>query len=100
MCKRVCFKAAAVNIIVLICMIGIAQATPSSTFWTPMTPDIQPYGVLHIGVDNYFSKEKTGGPYFRQHLAALQFSIFPDTFFARCNGHLRPAKNNYINSKS
>ena len=55
MCKRVCFKAAAVSIIVLICMIGIAQATPSSTFWTPMTPDIQPYGVLHIGVDNYFS---------------------------------------------
>ena len=92
MCKRVCFKAAAVNIIVLICMIGIAQATPSSTFWTPMTPDIQHYGVLHIGVDNYFSKEKTGGPYFRQHLAALQFSIFPDTFFARCKGDIWPAK--------
>ncbi len=29
-------------------------ATPSTTFWTPMTQDIQPYGVLHIGVDNYF----------------------------------------------
>ena len=47
--------AAAVNIIIFICMIGIAQATPSSTFWTPMTPDIQPYGVVHIGIDNYFS---------------------------------------------
>jgi hypothetical protein len=55
MCKRVYFKAAAVNIIMFVCMIGIAQATPSSTFWTPMTPDIQSYGVLHIGVDNYFN---------------------------------------------
>ncbi len=34
---------------------GLARATPSSTFWTPMTPDIQPYGVLHIGIDNYFT---------------------------------------------
>ena len=55
MYKHLCFKAAAVNIIIFICMIGIAQATPSSTFWTPMTPDIQSYGVAHIGVDNYFS---------------------------------------------
>jgi len=47
--------AAAVNIMMFICMIGIAQATPSTTFWTPMTPDIQPYGVVHIGIDNYFS---------------------------------------------
>ncbi len=31
-----------------------AFATPSTTFWTPMTQDIQPFGVLHIGVDNYF----------------------------------------------
>jgi hypothetical protein len=34
---------------------GRARATPSSTYWTPMTPDIQSYGVLHIGVDNYFT---------------------------------------------
>lgn len=31
-----------------------AFATPSTTFWTPMTQDIQPFGILHIGVDNYF----------------------------------------------
>ncbi len=36
-------------------MSGIAHATPSTTYWTPMTVDIQPYGVLHIGVDNYFT---------------------------------------------
>jgi hypothetical protein len=34
---------------------GAALATSSSTLWTPMTPDIQPYGVLHWGVDNYFT---------------------------------------------
>src|SRR5262245_12490411 len=32
-----------------------AWATPSSTFWTPMTLDMQPYGLLHVGVDNYFT---------------------------------------------
>lgn len=32
-----------------------AQATPSTTYWTPATTDIQPFGVLHIGVDNYFT---------------------------------------------
>jgi hypothetical protein len=39
----------------LVLFTGVAHATPSSTFWTPMTTDIQPYGVLHIGVDNYFT---------------------------------------------
>ena len=34
---------------------GTAQATSSSTMWTPMTLDIQPYGVYHLGVDNYFT---------------------------------------------
>lgn len=53
--KNKFINAVAINIIMLICMIGIAQATPSTTFWTPMTPDIQGYGVLHIGIDNYFS---------------------------------------------
>jgi hypothetical protein len=43
------------NFVLLVFLSGIAYATPSSTFWTPMTPDIQSYGVLHIGVDNYFS---------------------------------------------
>jgi len=43
---------------------GITYATPSTTYWTPMTMDIQPYGVLHIGVDNYFTvfrKAANGG---------------------------------------
>jgi hypothetical protein len=34
---------------------GAARATSSSTVWTPMTLDIQSYGVLHWGADNYFT---------------------------------------------
>ncbi len=35
-------------------------ATPSTTFWTPTVMDIQPFGVLHLGVDNFFSVLKNG----------------------------------------
>ena len=48
----------------LLFITGIAHATPSTTYWTPMTMDIQPYGVLHIGVDDYFTvfrKTSSGG---------------------------------------
>lgn len=31
-----------------------AWATPSTTYWTPCTIDIQAKGVTHLGVDNYF----------------------------------------------
>ena len=41
-------------VIALTLISGVAHATPSTTYWTPMTPDIQSYGVLHIGIDNYF----------------------------------------------
>lgn len=30
-----------------------AFSTPSTTYWTPCTIDIQPAGVTHLGVDNY-----------------------------------------------
>lgn len=49
------FRILTICIIALISMAGVAHATPSTTYWTPMTVDIQPYGVLHIGVDNYFT---------------------------------------------
>jgi hypothetical protein len=38
-----------------------AGATPSTTYWTPMTVDIQPYGVWHTGVDNYFTVLRKAG---------------------------------------
>ncbi|MBF0499237.1 MAG: hypothetical protein HQM09_03850 [Candidatus Riflebacteria bacterium] len=43
---------------------GRAEATPSSTLWTNMTPDIQGFDVLHLGIDNYFTvmrKTRDGG---------------------------------------
>jgi len=40
---------------------GISEthATPSTTYWTPATSDVQPYNVWHIGVDNYFRLSRT-----------------------------------------
>jgi hypothetical protein len=34
---------------------SMALATPSTTYWTPMTLDIQGYKTLHLGIDNYFT---------------------------------------------
>jgi hypothetical protein len=51
-------KLVLMNLVLLVLLSGIAQATPSTTFWTPMTPDIQSFGVLHLGVDNYFTVNK------------------------------------------
>ena len=39
---------------------GLGYATPSTTYWTPATTDIQPYRVLHIGIDDYFTVFKKG----------------------------------------
>lgn len=36
-----------------------AQATPSTTYWTPATSDVQAFNVWHIGVDNYFRLSRT-----------------------------------------
>jgi len=54
-----CTKARLVRgILILFLLIlwpGMAHSTPSTTYWTPMTLDIQSFGVVHLGVDNYFS---------------------------------------------
>lgn len=31
------------------------HATPSTTYWTTAVIDVQPYGVWHLGIDNYFT---------------------------------------------
>ncbi len=51
-------RALVVQAVAVAGLAGLAQATPSTTYWTPMTPDIQSYGVLHTGVDNYFTVNK------------------------------------------
>lgn len=58
------FRILGVSIVLLVLSAGISYATPSTTYWTPMTMDIQSYGILHIGVDNYFTvfkKAENGG---------------------------------------
>ena len=44
-----------------VCLVaaGTASATPSTTYWTPSTSDVQPFNVWHIGVDNYFRLYQT-----------------------------------------
>jgi hypothetical protein len=34
-----------------------ACATPSTTFWAPSTPFVQPFGVLHVTYDTYFGSK-------------------------------------------
>jgi len=57
--QRIIVKAAGALVVTL--ALGItgttrsAHATPSTTYWTPMTVDIQSFGVLHTGVDDYFT---------------------------------------------
>jgi len=49
-----------------------AHATPSTTYWTPSTSDIQAFNVWHIGVDNYFRLSRT-----TEELRNGQFDSFP-----------------------
>jgi hypothetical protein len=42
------------------CCSDLAYATPSTTFWTPCTTDVQPYGVWHITYDSYFTIGRKG----------------------------------------
>lgn len=40
-------------VLAILACISPVLATPSTTYWTPCTIDIQPAGLTHIGVDNY-----------------------------------------------
>jgi len=54
------FRRVTFSVLVLIFAVwGTASATPSTTYWTPATSDIQPFNVWHIGVDNYFRLYQT-----------------------------------------
>lgn len=63
----------------LLLLNGVAFATPSTTYWTPATTDIQPFGILHIGVDNYFTvfrKAKNGASSFGTDIG-LTMGVLP-----------------------
>lgn len=49
-----------VKILSILSFVGLfsaatAYATPSTTYWTTSVIDVQPYGVWHLGIDNYFT---------------------------------------------
>jgi hypothetical protein len=44
-----------VNFVLAATMAMNAHATPSTVLWTPATPYIQPYGLVHLTADNYFT---------------------------------------------
>ncbi len=44
-----------ISVLSIVMLAGALYATPSTTFWTPCTTYIQPFGVPHITYDNYFT---------------------------------------------
>jgi hypothetical protein len=61
--KRLVYAAVA-GVWLVVASVDYAWATPSSTFWTPCTIDMQPAGVTHLGIDNYWSGTSGAGPSF------------------------------------
>jgi hypothetical protein len=60
MTARMCRRMSIALPIVVLTLAAIrpqaARATPSTTFWAPSTPSVQPYGVLHMTYDTYFGR--------------------------------------------
>jgi len=52
--RLVCLLCAAAGL-TLTTLLAPAGSTPSTTFWTPCTMDIQAPGILHLGPDDYFT---------------------------------------------
>ena len=52
-------------------------ATSSTTFWTSETPDFQPYGVFHLGIDDYFRIDHPHDPSFYTDFTAPTVGILP-----------------------
>lgn len=53
--KRIRLAVSGLAVAATLALAPVAQATPTTTYWTPASSDIQPYGVYHLGVDNYFT---------------------------------------------
>ena len=73
------FKIMTATLMVAGVLAGVARATPSTTYWTPDTTDIQGYNVLHLGIDNYFTvlrKADKGAGAFPTDLQA-EYGILP-----------------------
>ncbi len=71
------FRIVAGSVFVLLLGAHAVFATPSTTFWTPMTPDIQPFGVLHVGIDSYFRIRAPRDPSFFTDFTAPTLGVLP-----------------------
>ncbi len=77
---KTCLKkaGASVALCALLLLAQMAFATPSTTFWTPETLDIQPFGVVHLGIDNYFrTKFNPGDGQFPTDLTLPTIGVLP-----------------------
>lgn len=48
-------------LVVVLAGVTFANATPSTTYWTTCTSDVQDFGVWHITYDNYTTVGRSGG---------------------------------------
>ena len=54
---RIALSASVAFIVFAASLCTDAHATPSTTFWAPSTPFVQPFGVLHVTYDTYFGSK-------------------------------------------
>jgi len=54
---RISLSAIVAAIILAAALPRTGRATPSTTFWAPSTPFVQPLGVLHVTYDTYFGSK-------------------------------------------
>ena len=66
---------AAASFCAVLFLASTAFATPSTTFWTPLTIDIQPFAVAHLGIDNYFRTKQ--GDQFVTDLTLPTIGVLP-----------------------
>ena len=62
-------------LVLMFCSSFLVHATPFTIIWIPSS-DIQPYGVYHLGIDNYFNAFKEGTGAFPTDLG-LTVGILP-----------------------
>ena len=77
--RRIRVARMAALLFVLLLVANTTFATSSTTFWTSMTPDIQPYGVFHLGIDNYFRVSAPHDPSFFTDFTAPTVGVLPFT---------------------
>lgn len=65
------------SVFFLVALSGVGLATPSTNIWNPST-DIQAAGIVHLGIDNYFTLDGPAqGGYAFPTDTGLTYGVFP-----------------------